>query len=67
MKQVVYFLGKCAPGPLKTQEGEVQSAELMSYDEALGAFQFGSARRVLADARAFLDGANDVTEGEDAL
>ena len=32
------------------QEGEVNSIKLMSYDEAMAAFQFESSKRILTEA-----------------
>ena len=56
MKQVVYFLGEYARKEVACQQEELSGAYLVSYEEAMGMFQFESSRRVLAEAHAFLMG-----------
>lgn len=56
MKQVVYFLGEYARQEVACQQEELSGAYLVSYEEAMGMFQFESSRRVLAKAHAFLMG-----------
>lgn len=56
MKQVVYFLGEYARQEVACQQEELSGAYLVSYEEAMGMFQFESSRRVLAEAHAFLMG-----------
>lgn len=56
MKQVVYFLGEYAGQEVAYQQEELSGAYLVSYEEAMGRFQFESSRRVLTEAHAFLMG-----------
>lgn len=56
MKQVVYFLGEYAGQEVAYQQEELSGAYLVSYEEAMGMFQFESSRRVLTEANAFLLG-----------
>lgn len=56
MKQVVYFLGEYAGQEVACQQEELSGAYLVSYEEAMGMFQFESSRRVLTEAHAFLMG-----------
>ena len=56
MKQVVYFLGEYEGQTVAYQKEELSGAYLVSYEEAMGMFQFESSRRVLKEAHAFLMG-----------
>ena len=40
-----------------TREGEVTEIRLMTYDEAMAAFQFESSRRILQEADAYIKAA----------
>ena len=53
-KHIVYFLARYSGQTLRAQEGEVSAIALMTYEEAMGAFQFESSRRILREADAFL-------------
>ena len=54
MKQVVYFLGEYAGQEVACQQEELSGAYLVSYEEAMGMFQFESSRRILKEADAYL-------------
>lgn len=54
MKQVVYFLGEYEGQEIAYQKEELSGAYLVSYEEAMGMFQFESSRRVLKEADAYL-------------
>lgn len=54
MKQVVYFLGEYAGQEVAYQKEELSGAYLVSYEEAVGMFQFESSRRILREAHEFL-------------
>lgn len=54
MKQVVYFLGEYAGQEVAYQQEELSGAYLVSYEEAMGMFQFESSRRILKEADAYL-------------
>ena len=54
MKQIVYFLAEYENQIPKPQESELIGIELMSFEEAIAAFQFESSKRILTEARAFL-------------
>ena len=53
-KHVEFFLAEYADQSLRTQESELQSAGLFSFDEALRLIQHESSRRILAEAHEFL-------------
>ena len=53
-KYIVYFLAEYNGQDLRAQEGEVSAIALMTYEEAMAAFQFESSRRILREADAFL-------------
>jgi len=54
MKEMVYFLAEYEDQAPVPQEGEVNSLKLMTYNEAMAAFQFESSRRILTEANDFL-------------
>ena len=54
MKHIVYFLAKYKDQSPKPQEEEISAIRLMPYEEAMAAFQFESSRRILTEARRFL-------------
>lgn len=54
MKQVVYFLGEYAGQEVAYQQEELSGAYLVSYEEAMGMFQFESSRRILTEADDYL-------------
>ena len=56
-KQIVYFLAEYTGQVLRAQEGEVTEIRLMTYDEAMAAFQFESSRRILQEADAYIKAA----------
>ena len=56
-KQIVYFLAEYTGQELRAQEGEVTEIRLMTYDEAMAAFQFESSRRILQEADAYIKAA----------
>ncbi len=56
MKHMVYFLAEYAAQHPVAQESEVSSISLMSYEEAMKAFQFESSRRILTEAHRFITG-----------
>ena len=53
-KQIVYFLAEYTGQVLRAQAGEVSAIALMTYDEAMDAFQFESSRRILREADAYI-------------
>ena len=53
-KQIVYFLAEYTGQALRAQEGEVTEIRLMTYEEAMAAFQFESSHRILREAAEFL-------------
>ena len=54
IKQVVYFVAECGGRRLSYQPAELQSAQWMSYEEALQALQFDSIKQILTKAHAFV-------------
>lgn len=54
MKHIVYFLAEYKDQSPKPQEEEISAIRLMPYEEAMAAFQFESSRRILTEARRFL-------------
>ena len=49
-KRVIYFLAECEMQPLLPQPGEVAEAAWMTYDEAMGVFQFDNLKVLLHKA-----------------
>lgn len=56
MKHITYFVGKYENQEITIQETELKSAKLMTYDEAMEAFQFESSKKLLKDANRFIEG-----------
>ena len=56
-KHIVYFLAEYNGQDLRAQEGEVSAIALMTYEEAMAAFQFESSRRILREASAYIKAA----------
>ena len=54
MKRMVYFLAEFSGQTPCAQEGEVTEIKLLSFEEAMGVFQFESSRRILREANKFL-------------
>lgn len=54
MKQIVYFLAAYEGQEVAYQKEELSGAYLVSYEEAMGMFQFESSRRILTEANHFL-------------
>lgn len=54
IKRIVYFLAEYTAQNIHLQEEELISAKLMTFEEAMSAFQFESSRRILQDAHNFL-------------
>ena len=54
MKQIVYFLAEYEGQEVAYQKEELSGAYLVSYEEAMGMFQFESSRRILTEANLFL-------------
>ena len=54
MKQIVYFLAEYEGQEVAYQKEELSGAYLVSYEEAMGMFQFESSRRILTAANHFL-------------
>lgn len=56
-KHIVYFLAEYDGQALHAQAGEVSAIALMTFDEAMAAFQFESSRRILREAAAYIKAA----------
>ena len=54
IKRVIYFAAEYSGQDILRQEEELSEAALMSYDEAMNAFQFESSRRILREVNDFL-------------
>ena len=54
VKRCIYFAAEYSGQDIVHQEEELCEALLMSYDEAMGVFQFESSRRILKDVNDFL-------------
>lgn len=55
MKQVVYFLAEYENQEISFQKEELLSAPLVSFEEAMELFVFESSKRILKEARDFLN------------
>lgn len=53
-KHIAYFLAEYTGQALRAQAGEVSEIRLMTFDEAMAAFQFESSRRILQEAAGIL-------------
>lgn len=53
-KRIVYFLAEYNNQQLRYQEEELEGAYLMTYNEAMKAFQFESSKRILNEAKEFI-------------
>ena len=53
-KQVVYFLAEFHDEPLIPRPGEIRDIRLLTYEEALGAFEHANTRRILTAAHDFI-------------
>ena len=54
MKHIVYFLAEYSGQQLQAQDSEVSRIALMTYEEAMGVFQFENSRRILQEADNYL-------------
>ena len=54
MKQVVYFVAEYENQKLRYQPEELQGITLMSFEEALDAFQWESSKKILKEVADFL-------------
>ncbi|MBQ9120786.1 MAG: NUDIX domain-containing protein [Clostridia bacterium] len=58
MKQMVYFLAEFHGQTPQPQLSEVSEILLMTYEEAMAVFEYESTKRILTEARDFLENAN---------
>lgn len=56
IKKIIYFAAVYEKQETHAQESEITEIRLMTYEEAMKAFQFESSKRILAEANAFLNG-----------
>ena len=56
IKKIIYFAAVYENQETHAQESEITEIRLMTYEEAMKAFQFESSKRILAEANAFLNG-----------
>ncbi|WP_160687745.1 NUDIX domain-containing protein [Clostridium sp. C2-6-12] len=54
IKRIVYFLAEYDNQQIRYQEEELEGAYLMTYKEAMDAFQFESSKRILNEVREFI-------------
>lgn len=54
MKQMIYFLGEFTGQAPRPQETEVSEILLLTYEEAMAAFEYESTKRILTEAHEFL-------------
>ncbi|MBR2328953.1 MAG: NUDIX domain-containing protein, partial [Clostridia bacterium] len=54
IKRCIYFAAEYSGQEIQRQDEELSEALLMSYDEAMGVFQFESSRRILKEVNDFL-------------
>ena len=53
-KQVTYFLAEYGDEPLTPRPGEIRGIHLLTYEEAMGLFEYAGTRRVLTAAKDYL-------------
>ncbi len=56
MKRIIYFAAEYANQEIQPQDSEISEIRLLSYEEAIAAFQYESNKRILKEAEAFLKG-----------
>ena len=54
IKHIVYFAAEYSGQEIKYQHEELLGAQLMTFDEAMAAFQFESSKRILTEANSFI-------------
>ncbi|OPJ57454.1 NUDIX domain-containing protein [Clostridium oryzae] len=54
IKRIIYFVAEYDNQQLCYQEEELEGAYLMTYEEAMSAFQFESSKRILNEAKKFI-------------
>lgn len=54
IKKIIYFLAQYDLQEINYQKEELKGAYLMSYGEAMNAFQFESSKRILSEAQEFI-------------
>ena len=54
IKRIIYFVAEYDNQQLCYQEEELEDAYLMTYEEAMNAFQFESLKRILNEAKEFI-------------
>ena len=55
IKRIIYFVADYDKQQLCYQEDELEGAYLMTYEEAMDAFQFESSKRILNEAKKFIE------------
>lgn len=55
IKRIIYFVAEYDNQQICYQQEELGCAYLMTYDEAMKAFQFDSSKRILNEARGFIE------------
>ena len=53
-KQITYFLAEYKGQAFRPQPGEISQIRLMTFEEALDAFQYESSKRILREAAAYV-------------
>lgn len=59
IKRIIYFAAEYDNQKIVYQTEELQSARLMRYEEAMSAFQFESSKRILREAKEFIESISD--------
>lgn len=55
IKKIIYFVAEYYNQQLSYQEDELEGAYLMTYEEAMNVFQFESSKRILNEAKEFIE------------
>lgn len=55
IKRIIYFVAEYDNQQLRYQKEELEGAYLMTYEEAMDVFQFESLRRILNEAKKFIE------------
>lgn len=55
IKRIIYFVAEYDNQQICYQEDELEGAYLMTYEEAMSAFQFESSKRILNEAKEFIE------------
>lgn len=63
MKRVIYFAAEYENQKINYQKQELLGAYLMTYEEAMGIFQFESSKKILSEVKEFITLEKEIIKG----